>query len=162
VRLTAAGGDLAHAFPIEPTASNYEGPVGISTVLNVLLREAGFETASLYALTPFYAVANPHPHAMLALAGMLDDALGASTPVSDLLEQAQRLDRDVAEAIEQSEQLQTVVRSLEEQYDWMSGTKAALPPGPEVPLALPSSDEVISDVERFLEEQRGSTNGRSV
>lgn len=164
IRLTAADTALAQSFPMERSTSNYEGPVGISTVLTLLLGEAGFETASLYALTPFYAVANPHPHAMVALLETLDRTLGTTTPLTGLVEHATTLEREVAEAVEQSPQLRTVVQSLEEQFDWISGSKTALPPGPAAAKTLPSSEEIVADVERFLGEQRGgasSANGKT-
>jgi hypothetical protein len=133
-------------------------------VLTVLLREAGIETASLYALTPFYAVANPHPRAMVALLETIDRALGTATPLSDLVERASALDRELDSTVEQSPQLRTVVQSLEEQFDRTSGSGSALPPGPSASRVLPSSAEILSDGERFLEGQRGgmsSSNGKT-
>lgn len=164
VRLDAADSELARAFGMEPTASSYEGPVGITSVVSLALKAQGIETASLMALTPFYAVANPHPQATIALVESLDRGLGTSTALGELREQAAQLDRDVATVIEESPQLQTVVSTLEEQFDWIRRSKTPLLSAPQQPLALPSSDEVISDVERFLEEQRGGrseTSGRS-
>lgn len=159
VRLDAADSELTRAFGIEPTASSYEGPVGITSVVSLALKAQGIETAGLMALTPFYAVANPHPRAMVALIEALDRALGTATALGELREQAAQLDRDVATAIEESPQLKTVVTTLEEQFDWIRGSKTSLLSAPQQPLALPSSDEVISDVERFLEEQRGGRSG---
>lgn len=158
VRLDGVASELTRAFAIEPSASNYEGPVGITSVVSMYLRAQGLETVGLMALTPFYAVANPHPHATIALIDAVDRALGTSTPVTELRELAAQLDRDVATAIEESPQLKTVVTTLEEQFDWIRGSKTSLLSAPTQPLALPPSDEVIADVERFLEEQRG---GRS-
>lgn len=159
VRLDGADSEFVRRFGIEPSASNYEGPVGITSVVSLQLRAQGLETVSLMALTPFYAVANPHPHAMIALIETVDHALGTSTPVAGLREQAAELDRDVTTAVEESPQLQTVVATLEEQFDWLRGAKTSLLSAPAQPIALPSSEEVISDVERFLEEQRGGRRG---
>jgi len=158
IRLDGADSEFTRSFGIEPSASSYEGPVGITTVVSLALKARSLETLSLMALTPFYAVASPHPHAMIALIEALDRALGTSTALGELREQAAQLDRDVATAIEESPQLKTVVSTLEEQFDWIRGSKTSLLGTPQQPLALPSSDEVILDVERFLEEQRG---GRS-
>ncbi len=164
VRLDGADSEFTQAFGIEPTASSYEGPVGITSVVSLALRAQGVEAVSLMALTPFYAVANPHPHAMIALIEALDRGLGTSTSLAELREQAAQLDGDVATAVDESPQLKTVVTTLEEQFDWIRGSKTSLLSAPQQPLALPSSDEVILGVERFLEEQRGGrseTGGKS-
>jgi hypothetical protein len=149
VRLTAVDSPFVHTFPLEPSTNSYECPVGISTVLTVLLREAGIETASLYALTPFYAVAIRHPYGMVALIETLDRTLGTATPLTDLVERASALDRELDSTVEQSPQLRTVVQSLEEQFDWISSSKSALPPRPSASPVLPSGAEILSDVERF-------------
>ncbi|MEZ4552955.1 MAG: PAC2 family protein [Dehalococcoidia bacterium] len=159
VRLDGADTEFTRPFGIEPTASAYEGPVGITSVISLALQARGIETVSLTALTPFYAVADPHPHATTALVEALDRGLGTSTALGEVRDRALQLDGDVATAIEESPQLRTVVTTLEEQYDWMHGTKTALLGAPaEAALVLPSGEEAILDVERFLEEQRGGTS----
>lgn len=46
--------------------------------------------------------------------------------------------------------------TLEEQYDLMRGTTTALLGAPAgAALVLPSGEEAVLDIERFLEEQRG-------
>lgn len=160
VRADGADTALTRSFGVEPSASSYEGPVGITTVVSLALQERGIETVSLMALTPFYAVADPHPHAMIALIEALERGVpGMATALGELRDRAAQLDRDVATAVEESPQLKTVVATLEEQFDWIRGSTISLLEAPQQPLALPSSDEVILDVERFLEEQRSGRSG---
>ena len=156
VRLTAGDEALAERFGLPLTAPTYEGPTSIVGVLNVHLRAAGFSNAALIAMTPFYVGADPNPHAAITLIEALDRGLGTSTPVAALREQAQALDRHAEQAVRESQQIRTLVQSLEQQYDWIGGSKGAQQQAPTATIELPASEDVVAGVEAFLRQQRGS------
>ena len=66
VRLSASNVEFGRRFGLEPAVSAYEGPIGITGVLNVALSKE-FRTASLSTMTPFYVGAEQNPHAIITL-----------------------------------------------------------------------------------------------
>jgi predicted ATP-grasp superfamily ATP-dependent carboligase len=158
LRLSAPDEVYGRSFGLEPTVSSYEGPTGIVGVLNARLARA-FRTASLSTMVPFYVGGEQNPRAMIALIDAIDHALGTSTPLARLREQATTLDREAEQALSQSEPLRAVVRSLEQRFDGIHGAIPLLLAGGEFKSDLPSSDEVIAGLEQYLREQRGSGHG---
>ncbi len=161
LRLTTSDEGYGRTFGVEPTISNYVGSTGIVGVLNAHQRAQQFRNVSLSATTPFYVATDRNPHAMIALIEAIDRGFGTSTSVAKLRRHAAMLDRHAEEALRQSERLRELVRSLEQQFD---GTAASPAARSETVSDLPSSGELIADLEAFLSQQRDAgsagTNGR--
>ena len=155
VRLFASDETYARTFGLEPTTATHEGPTGIVGALTVQQRAQGFCTAILSTLTPYYVPREQNPHAMIALVEAIDRSLGTASPLAALREHAATLDREAAQAVRQSEPLRTVVQALEQQFDGIRGATATLPAPSQTASDLPSSDEVIAEIEQFLRQQRG-------
>jgi hypothetical protein len=160
VRLSARDEAYGRTFGLEPTVSSYEGPTGIVGVLNARLAK-GFRAASLSTMVPFYVGGEQNPRAMIAFIEAIEHALGTSTPLARLLEQAVALDREAEQALSQSEPLRAVVQSLEQRFDGVHGAIPLLLAGDEAKVDLPSSDEVIAGLEQYLREQRGPGSGET-
>ncbi|MBM4411799.1 MAG: PAC2 family protein, partial [Chloroflexi bacterium] len=131
----------------------YQGQTGIVGVLNLHLRAQGWKNASLWGMSPHYINTGPNPHVALAQIALIDRALGTSTDLTDLREQAERFDEQVTEVLRESGgEAQQYVRQLEEQYD---NQRPSLPSPADMPAAeLPPTGDILDDLERFLRDQR--------
>jgi len=92
----------------------YEGPTGITGVVNQMLIAEGFPSASMWVSIPHYVATPPNPKGQHALLSRMEQVLGASLGAGDLLSEAGKWvqavdelsaeDPDVAEYIEQLEE----------------------------------------------------------
>jgi len=131
------------------TPSRYEGPTGIVGVLHDFCREQSVPSVSLWAPVPHYLAAPPNPPATLALL----DRLGA---LCELTLDLARLERTVAawrekvdEVAAADDDVRGYVETLEARFDDDDDSDTSWG------ASLPTSDELASEVERFLREQRG-------
>ena len=153
VTLGAFIGQVAHTLPVpiigvgsDPTlvdrfdlmTSDYEGPAGITGVLNAAAAEADLETISLWAATPHYLAANENPKAMLALLSKATAIAGISVDATELAVEAGEFDSRVNQAMDTSDDLSSYVHRLEEG----SGEGVR----PEV------ADQLVDEIEHFLKE----------
>jgi hypothetical protein len=117
-------------------------PAAAVSVLEMAMSEAGIPAVGYFAQVPHY-VSGPYPAATLELLQALGRHLGLSLPTSDLDEEARalRLRLDTATALEET--TRTYVERLEGMVDEQR---------------LPSGDDLIGEIERFLRE--GGTEGR--
>jgi proteasome assembly chaperone (PAC2) family protein len=150
VTLSASHSEFETLFGLEAPASRYQGQTGVVGVLNLRLRSLGWKNASLWAMAPHYLTVGPNPNIGVSLLQLIDRGFGTSTPLDGLLDQARAFEEQIGEVMEESSEAAAYVHQLEEQYD------ANRPPMPtEPPEELPSSDEILGDLERFLRRQRG-------
>jgi hypothetical protein len=147
VNLSASDEGFEEQFGLKIPTSRYEGPTGIISVLNLHFRERGWRNASLWAVVPHYLNVGPNPNAAISLVRAVDRGFHTSTPLADLEERGEEFARQVQEAMEQSDEAASYIRSLEEQYD--SNVPVQADEG-----ELPTSDELLGDLERFLRQQR--------
>ncbi|MEZ4554450.1 MAG: PAC2 family protein [Dehalococcoidia bacterium] len=148
VTLSASDSDFETQFGLKIPASRYEGPTGLISVLNLAFRARGWRNASLWAIAPHYLNTGPNPNAGISLVRMLDRGYGTSTPLAGLEERSEEFARQVQEAMEQSDEASTYIQTLEEQFDASAGQAI------EDEGELPTSDELLGDLERFLRQQR--------
>jgi hypothetical protein len=103
--------------------SNYEGPVGILSVLGDAAEKAGIPTVSIWASVPHYVHNAPSPKATLALIEKLEEMIGVTIPRGELVAESEAWesgidvlagdDEDMAAYIEQLEQARDTVDSPE-------------------------------------------------
>lgn len=98
-----------------PATTYQDGPMDFSAVLSLHLQAAGFQTADLIALEPFYTPGLPDAQAALALVRAIDRFLGCRIPVESLTETARDQREMYDRAVVGSEQLSALAASLEEQ-----------------------------------------------
>lgn len=153
VNLSASHPDFEAAFGLKAPQSRYQGQTGIVGVLNLHLRAQGWKNASLWGMSPHYINTGPNPHVALAQIALIDRALGTSTDLTDLREQAERFDEQVTEVLRESGgEAQQYVRQLEEQYD---NQRPSLPSPADMPATeLPPTGDILDDLEQFLRDQR--------
>ena len=151
ITLGAFIGQVAHTLPVpiigvatDPTVverhqlmtSDYEGPTGITGVLNLSCAEAGMEAVSLWAATPHYLAANENPKAMLALLSKAAIIAGITIEATELAVEAGEFDSRVNQAMDTSDDLSSYVHRLEE------GSAEAVHPA--------VADQLVDEIEQFL------------
>ena len=129
-----------------PRAPGYEGPTGIVGVLNTRFRDAGFKTASIWANVPHYVNASPNPKGALALLQQLNGTLDLDLSLHDLEVFAARFDAQVGAEVAKNPEMVEYARRIEEEQDEAGDEDE----GGE----LPDAEDMVSELERFLREQR--------
>jgi predicted ATP-grasp superfamily ATP-dependent carboligase len=120
--------------------SNYQGPVGIQTVLALEFEKNGIPTMALWASVPHYVQNGPSPKAMLALITEVERYTGCEFDRGELANEAFAWERSIDELAENDEEMQGYIQQLEESRD--VSDKAAI-----------SGDELALEFERFLATQ---------
>jgi proteasome assembly chaperone (PAC2) family protein len=127
-------------------------PAGVQTALEQACAEAGIPAIGLWAQVPHYVVSMEYPGAAAALIDGLADLTGVRIDVAPLLDEAATLRQRLDELVQANPEHLTMVRRLEEQYD----AEAAAPDEGLAGGRLPTADELVAEVERFLREQGGT------
>jgi proteasome assembly chaperone (PAC2) family protein len=138
----ASSSELVEELELE--RSNYEGPTGIVGVVHDLCRQAGIDSASLWAAVPHYVAAVPNPKAALALLRRLEGLTGIAVEASELEEETADYEEQIGRAVAANPEIEELVSRIEaEQVDLL-----------EEGAELPSADTLASEFQRFLR-QRG-------
>jgi proteasome assembly chaperone (PAC2) family protein len=117
--------------------TDYQGPTGAQTVLQVALGEAGVPTVGLWAQVPHYVSGNPSPPAIRAILERLRDLAGIETDLGALDAQTDEYLRKVEEGLADRPDVAELVRAIEAGGD----------------QELPTGDQLASEIERFLRDQ---------
>lgn len=118
--------------------SSYEGPVGIASVVELALAEAGVEAVSLWAQVPHYVHSTPSPKATLALLDKIEELLDVVIPRGELLAQANEWEANINRIASADEDMSRYIRGLEESRD-------------EALAAESTGDAIALEFEKFLE-----------
>ncbi len=130
--------EAARRFGLSP--SNYDGPTGMTGVLQDACVRAGVPAVSLWGAVPHYFAQSPSPKVMLALLRALQDVTGVAMPVGDLPARAAEWERTIDELTAADEDIGDYIRSLEERGD--DDTAAA--------VDAMDGAELAEEFERFL------------
>jgi hypothetical protein len=122
--------------------SRYQGPTGITGVLQDGLVAAGIPSVSLWAAVPHYLSSSPNPKATLALLRRLEDVLDLEIPMDQLPERAAAWERTVDEMTSDDEDMAEYIRQLEENDDAAAADPETLP---EI-----DGEQLAADFERYL------------
>lgn len=106
------------------TRSDYEGPVGISSVLELALTAAGVPVLSLWAQVPHYVHSAPSPKATLAILDKLEELLDVVIPRGELLTEANEWEANIDRIAAADDDMASYIRSLEEARDAASAPEA--------------------------------------
>jgi len=136
--------EVRHAFEIEK--SDYEGPVGILTVLSQALEENNLPTVNLWAQVPAYVHQSPSPKVTLALLTEIQRFLGVSFDEGTLAQEAFEWERGIDEIAEGDEDMAGYIEQLERTRDEFQQTEG-------------SADLLASEFEKFLRESGAPEDG---
>lgn len=117
-------------------------PAAVISVLEYSMIQAGFPSVGYFAQVPHY-VSGPYASAAVELLSALGRHLGMILPSGGLVEESQQLRKRLDGAAALDESTRTYVERLEAMVDEQR---------------LPSGDELIGEIERFLRE--GGTEGQ--
>ena len=152
VSLSASDGSFEELFGLSAPSSRYQGQTGIVGVLNLALRARGWKNASLWAMVPHYISTGPNPNVAISLIGLIDRGFGTTTDLTTLHEEAEQFEDQVRSILSDSDEAASYVRQLEEQFDT---NQPPLPTPQNAPTGeLPSAEDLLTDLERFLKDQR--------
>ena len=127
---------LRTAFDLE--RSQYEGPVGILSVIADAAGTAGIPSVSVWVSVPHYVASHtPSPKAALALLRRLHDFTAHDVPLTSLESDAARWEASIDAAAAEDEDLAEYVRQLEQTRDTWDSPEA-------------SGDAIAREFERFL------------
>ncbi|WP_094980458.1 PAC2 family protein [Rhodococcus pyridinivorans] len=112
---TAYSSEAAERFKLQ--TSRYEGPTGITGVLQDAFVRAGIPAVSFWAAIPHYVSNPPNPKATVALLRRVEDVLDLEVPLGELPLLAEEWEQTVTDMIEDDEEIAEYVRTLEERGD---------------------------------------------
>jgi len=141
VSMFGVGHDEEAANALRLLPSSYEGPTGITGVVQTACRDAGMQASSLWATVPTYVPSAPSPKATLALAERAGIMLEAPLELGPLREAAREYEDEVSSLVDEDDETRDYVRSLEERYD------------NDEPSFFEDGSSLIEEVERFLRDQ---------
>jgi len=118
---------------------NYNGPTSILTVLALAAKKRGIEAICLWGQAPYY-ISVPNPAVSYSVLKHLSPMLGIDINLRDLRGAADYMEEQVNKVMTKNPGLQEHIRKLEEAYE----AKDIIEP-------LESSEEIIQEVERFLQ-----------
>jgi hypothetical protein len=116
-------------------------PSALVSALEIEVAGTGIPALGYFAQVPHY-VSGPYATAALELLRAVGNHLGAEIPAHELADEARELRERLDTATAQDETTRNYVERLESMYDEQR---------------LPSGDDLISDIERFLRDQGGAT-----
>ncbi len=116
--------------------TDYQGPTGLQTVVQVALGDAGIPSVGLWAQVPHYVSGNPSPPATRALLSRLRELAGVESDLDALDDACESYVEKVEEGLADRPDVAELVEAIESEH----------PP-------LPTADELASEIERFLRDQ---------
>jgi len=134
---TASGPDILRGGVRPGPDGLLRVPGACISVLEMAAAAAGIPAVGYFAQVPHY-VSGPYPPAAVALLRALGAHLGAELPVADLEQEARQLRTRLDAAAALEETTRTYVKRLESMAD---------------EERLPTGDELIGEIERFLRER---------
>ncbi|WP_280254586.1 PAC2 family protein [Nocardia wallacei] len=137
---TAYSKGAAERFNLEQT--RYEGPTGITGVLQDACVRAGVPAVSFWAAVPHYVSQPPNPKATIALLRRVEDVLDIEVPLGELPAQAEDWEAAVDEMTAGDEEVSEYVRSLEERGDAAIDLNEA--------MAKIDGDAIAAEFEKYL------------
>jgi hypothetical protein len=129
---TATTAELASEVGFIPGALDV--PAGVQAALERRFAELAIPAVGLWARVPHYAAAMPYPEASAVLLEGLTSTAGIAVDTAELRRAAETGRAHLDELIANSEEHVALVRQLEAQVD----------------ADIPSGDELVAEVERFL------------
>lgn len=139
---TASDPDLLRGDVLPGPAGLLRVPAAAISVAEHAMIEAGIPAVGYFAQVPHY-VSGPYPGASVELLSVLGRHLGVILPAGDLVDEARELRHRLDTATTLEESTRTYIERLESMVDEQR---------------LPSGDELIGEIERFLRE--GGTEGQ--
>lgn len=132
--------EAAKRYRIEQTT--YEGPTGITGVLQDAAVRAGMPAINLWAGVPHYFSQSPNPKVMVALLQRVEEVLDLEVPLGDLPKQAVEWEATVTAITDDDPEITEYIKTLEERGDAENDTTKL--------LDNVDGEALAADFERYL------------
>jgi proteasome assembly chaperone (PAC2) family protein len=140
--------DLGIGFEhIKYAMPNYDGPVGLTSVLMDRLGQEKIPAASIWGHSPHYLQVAQNPTLTHAILTELQQFISAPIDLSKLARESKEFDENLVRALSDQQEIEGYVKRLEERYD----SEEEYRQNPE-PAAL------VQELEDFLRQQRVSND----
>lgn len=140
VFVSSENADVREALSVE--RSNYEGPVGILSVLGDAAEKAGIPTVSIWASVPHYVHNAPSPKATLALIEKLEEIIGVSIPRGDLVAESAAWETGIDALAGDDDDMSAYIEQLEQARDTVDSPEA-------------SGEAIAQEFEQYLRKRDG-------
>lgn len=138
--------------------TDYQGPTGLVTALSDAAEARGLPAAGLWAASPMYLQGTPNPKLSAALLTAAEQFVGADLGLAELAAAGRDLEQRVDEALRNRPDFQRLVQGLAGQIEIEPAEPAEAVPEPPPPGPLPTSEEVLRDLESYLKDLRGNVD----
>jgi hypothetical protein len=153
--------DVPHTRPIEISLSSenqgvrselgcersqYEGPIGITSVFAYFAEQVGIPTLSLWASVPHYVHLAPSPKATLAIVERIKTITELTLDTTKLESEAAEWEENINEMAQGDEDMADYIRQLEEDRDTAASEDA-------------SGEAIAEEFEKFLRSNPDEANG---
>jgi len=122
--------------------SQYEGPVGIISVLSQAAESADIPTVNLWASVPHYVQHSPSPKATLALIDRLEEIIDVTIPRGSLVADAAAWEESINQLAADDDDMAAYIVTLEQARDAVDSPSA-------------SGEAIAEEFERFLRKKDG-------
>jgi predicted ATP-grasp superfamily ATP-dependent carboligase len=122
-------------------------PAGVQAAIERRCADAGIAAMGIWAQIPHYASGMAYPAGGRALIEQLQRVAGLSLPMGTLVDESRETQERLDAIIAGNDDHAAMVRQLEEEVDSHEDA-GPMPPGP-----LPSGDDLVAELERFLRDQ---------
>lgn len=141
VNVSSEAGHLRERLGV--SRSEYEGPTGIISMLEIEAEAMGVPTVQIWASVPHYVQSAPVPKGIVALLDKLGEVIDYAPPLGDLPEQVHEWESGVSEFASQDDEMRAYIGMLEERRDTVDSPHA-------------SGEALAKEFERFLQQRRDS------
>lgn len=158
LRATVSGSrdDLIEARSVwKPTTKL---PASITHLLEYRLHSLGEEVVGFALLVPHYLAGNEYPDALLYALDSVMSATGLIFDTAEVGETARRFRDQVDSQIVENAESSEMLRGLEERYDAYIEDQHTRSPLVDEDGSIPTADQLASELERFLAQQRDDTS----
>jgi proteasome assembly chaperone (PAC2) family protein len=136
VEVLATATSRSLAQEVGAIRTDYRGPTGVQSVLQVRLGEAGIPTVGLWAQVPHYVSASPSPPAVRALLERLRELAGVEVGLDELDEEADEYVEKVEAGLAERPDVADLVQAIEADAE-----------------GDVSGDALAAEIERYLRDQ---------
>ena len=148
---TANSSDLAERLGY--LRNSVDVPAGVEAAIERRCAEVGLPAVGLWAQVPHYAAAMPYPPASIALIDGLSEVGELSLKADGLRQAAAAHVSRLDELVAQSDEHREMLHQLELQADAETAESAGSSFAPLNAGDLPTGDDLVAELERFLREQ---------
>lgn len=159
IRMTVSGSrdDLIESRSVWKPVTKLSASAG--HVLEYRLHSLGEEVVGFALLVPHYLAGTEYPEALLTALDSIMVATGLIFATDEIREASRSFHRQVDEQIADNHESAEMVRSLEARYDSYMEDQTTRSPLMSEDGTLPTADQLASELERFLAQQREQEPG---